>query len=331
MSAYLPRSTAVVLALTLLLTVVALGGFALTRPRPRGIVTFAAWLLTFAAFVTADWIAAGEPPGVRMTAVIVATLLGLKAVVGVASRAAGDAGLSARAWFAFALGWFGMRPAAFATVPGAARDGAAALVALGMRRLLAGGALIAAARVLWVVSSPWWSEPSRRLSITLLLLPGLSLVLHFGILNVSAGWWRYCGADARTLFRAPALATSLGEFWGRRWNLAFSEMAALAVFRPLRRLCGNGPATAAAFLVSGLLHELALSVPVRAGYGLPMLYFALHAGAMVAERRLRTSGRPLDGTPLGRLWTAAWVLLPLPLLFHVPFLRGCVWPLIGAG
>jgi hypothetical protein len=26
-----------------------------------------------------------------------------------------------------------------------------------------------------------------------------------------------------------------------------------------------------------------------------------------------------------------WLALPLPLLFHRPFLEGCVWPLIGMG
>ena len=28
--------------------------------------------------------------------------------------------------------------------------------------------------------------------------------------------------------------------------------------------------------------------------------------------------------------TLAWLLVPLPILFHRPFLAGVVWPLIGA-
>jgi D-alanyl-lipoteichoic acid acyltransferase DltB (MBOAT superfamily) len=122
----------------------------------------------------------------------------------------------------------------------------------------------------------------------------------------------------------------LSEFWGRRWNLAFSEMTALAVFRPLRGVVGPQPATVAAFLFSGLLHELAISLPARAGYGLPLLYFALHAGAMQMETALSRRGRPVDSIRwVGRVWTLAWLVLPLPVLFHRPFLRGCVWPLIG--
>ena len=34
---------------------------------------------------------------------------------------------------------------------------------------------------------------------------------------------------------------------------------------------------------------------------------------------------------LGFAWTAFWLLLPLQLLFHGPFLRGVLWPLVGIG
>jgi hypothetical protein len=49
-----------------------------------------------------------------------------------------------------------------------------------------------------------------------LLLPGLSLVLHFGVFNLLAGAWRLAGVDCRPLFLAPLESTSLAEFWGRR-------------------------------------------------------------------------------------------------------------------
>lgn len=58
----------------------------------------------------------------------------------------------------------------------------------------------------------------------------------------------------------------------------------------------------AGFALSGLLHEMAISVPVRAGFGLPLLYFLMHG---------------------------ALVLAPLPIHFHRPFLAGLIWPLIG--
>jgi alginate O-acetyltransferase complex protein AlgI len=52
-------------------------------------------------------------------------------------------------------------------------------------------------------------------------------------------------------------------------------MTAMAVHRPLQRRLGRGPALLGSFLVSGLLHEVAISLPVRAGWGLPKLYFLL--------------------------------------------------------
>ena len=109
-------------------------------------------------------------------------------------------------------------------------------------------------------------------------------------------------------------------------------MTAVAVYRPLERTAGRGPATAAAFLFSGLLHELAISAPVRAGYGLPFLYFALHGGLVLLERRLEGTAWALSRWGwLGRVWTLGWLALPLPLVFHGPFLAGVVWPLIGMG
>src|SRR5262249_57909948 len=130
-----------------------------------------------------------------------------------------------------------------------------------------------------------------HLPALLLALPGVSLVLHFGIINVLAGLWRQAGVDCRPLFRAPLLATNLGEFWGRRWNLGFSEMTAVGVYRPLLGPLGKSGATVAAFLFSGLLHELAISLPVKAGFGLPLLYFAVHGSLGWLGRRPEGAGR----------------------------------------
>jgi alginate O-acetyltransferase complex protein AlgI len=164
---------------------------------------------------------------------------------------------------------------------------------------------------------------------TLALLPGLSLILHFGILGMLAGGWRALGADVGPLFRAPWRSRSLAEFWGRRWNLAFSEMTAIGVYRPVSAWAGRRLGLAVAFAASGVLHELAISLPVRAGFGLPLAYFALHGGLMIVERRLDALGRPISRVAwVGRLWTLFWLAAPLPVLFHQPFLRGVVWPLL---
>ena len=63
------------------------------------------------------------------------------------------------------------------------------------------------------------------------------------------------------------------------------------------------------------MHELAITVPARGGYGLPSIYFCLHA--VLARVPLR-----------GRIWTAACVLAPLPLLVPAAFVDGVLRPLL---
>ena len=175
----------------------------------------------------------------------------------------------------------------------------------------------------------FFGEMGQLILVTGFLLTGLSLVLHFGLFNLLAGLWRLVGVNCRALFRAPLLSGSLSEFWSRRWNLAFSEMTAVAVYRPLNWLIGKRLAGMMAFLFSGMLHELVISVPVKAGYGLPMAYFALHALALQIEIQLERAGMPIsNGNWCGRLWTALWILVPLPMLFHMPFLEGVVFLII---
>jgi alginate O-acetyltransferase complex protein AlgI len=90
------------------------------------------------------------------------------------------------------------------------------------------------------------------------------------------------------------------------------------VYRHVRR--SPGVATCLGFAFSAVLHEAALSLPVQAGYGLPTAYFCLHGVLVLVERRLGIRSRA---------WTAACVVLPVPLVFHPWFLRGAVWPIAG--
>jgi alginate O-acetyltransferase complex protein AlgI len=307
-------------------------GFAVTRIRTAAPARWAAWLLTAGSTLAVERLCSGQPPGFRMLAIILALLWGLKAVVSVESQAAGQPRLTPLRWFGFAVFWLGMRPALFATAGGPARPGAGRLIEQGLKHLLLGAGLVALARLACVFSPSYVPEAAVRILTTALLLVGLSLIIHFGVCDLLAGAWRLAGAECRSLFRSPLRSQSLTEFWGRRWNLGFSEMTAVIVYRPLVARLGQGPATFAAFLFSGVLHEVAISVPVGAGYGLPLSYFTLHGLLVLAERALDRAGRPVE-RPVwrGRLWTFGWLVLPLPLLFHPPFLRGVVWPLVGMG
>ena len=79
-------------------------------------------------------------------------------------------------------------------------------------------------------------------------------------------------------FEAPFLASTLSDFWAHRWNRPFSELVQLTIYRPVASLAGRSSGLFAGFLVSGILHELAISVPARAGYGRPLAAVANGSG-----------------------------------------------------
>jgi alginate O-acetyltransferase complex protein AlgI len=255
-------------------------------------------------------------PFARMTLIIASTLAVTKLLTLRAARAEGTV-LGACATVEF-FGWAGMRPQLFARRREVDVHGAAALAMQGTRAIGIGALLFVMARC--IVPLPF-DVTLKRGAATIVAMAGLSLMVHFGFFDLLAGFYRWRGVPVEKLFRAPLRSRSLSEFWSRRWNVGFSGMIALVVHRPLRRKIGKHTALAISFLTSGLLHELAISVPVRAGYGFPTAYFLLHGALVSIERRMLR--------PPGQLWTIFWLAAPLPLLFHPPFLRGIVWPLIG--
>jgi hypothetical protein len=305
--AYTPSGPAVVTSVVLTTLVVFLLGYALVQTRAKRRIP--AWLLLIGAVFAAHWITRYEPPGVRMIALIAVAMVAVKAIVAVEANTP----LRPTQWLAF-MGWPGMQPRLFANPSEKPLPRAKTLLARGAVRIAIGAALFALGRILW---------PSTLLA-SAALLAGLSFMLHFGICNLLAGFWRSRGVACDALFRSPWRSRSLTEFWGRRWNLAFSEMSSRIVYRPLQKRLGQPAALAAAFLLSGILHEMAISLPVRAGFGLPFLYFTLHGALVVLESRY---GSPAGW--MGRAWTLFWLVAPLPLLFHRPFLAGVVWPLAG--
>ncbi len=273
------------------------------------------WLAAAAGLAATEAMIHDQPAGYSMLALCGTMLFGMKAVVGAASVRSGNAPLPLLPWLAFAVLWIGMRPKPFHGLGGPPRKGASSIAVLGARNIALGVLLLAAAH--------WAAGQGHTLVAYLCGLPGISLCVHFGLFHLQVALFRTRGVDVGPLFRNPPLSRSLSEFWGRRWNLAFSEMTAVAVHRPLRGRVGNGAAVILAFLFSGLLHELAISAPVHGGWGQPMGYFALHAAAMTLERRLHLQGW------VARLWTIAWIVLPLPLLFHGPFRSQVIGPLLG--
>ncbi len=326
MKVFVPHSTTILILIICIFLFVVLIGYAITRFYSGKIAMGCSWLIFIAATVSIERVCSDEPPGFRMVAVILVMLYGMKVVATAAYYKSRRNRLSFVQWLCFVAGWVGMRPSVFETLGGRPLPGARRLILFGLSRVAIGAVVLLFMRTV----RPHPSNEFLATLYTFVVLAALSLILHFGFLNISAGFWRTFGADTRMLFKAPLLSTTLTEFWGKRWNLAFSEMTSIAIYRPLKPLAGVRTATFIAFLFSGLLHEMAISIPVKAGYGLPMLYFVLHGLLMLSEKSLSKIGVEIGKNEfLGRLWIIFWLVVPLPLLFHKYFLNEIIFPLIG--
>lgn len=157
-------------------------------------------------------------------------------------------------------------------------------------------------------------------------MAGIIFLMHFGSFHVLSCFWRSIGVQALPIMDNPIAAKSAGEFWGRRWNLAFNELAVRFVFRPLVRRIGVQYAGIAAFVASGAIHELVISLPAGGGWGLPTIYFLLQ-GCGVALERSRF-GRKIGLR--GWCFTFALTAGPAFFLFHPPFVRGVILPMMKA-
>ncbi|MHB8677874.1 MAG: MBOAT family protein [Candidatus Acidiferrales bacterium] len=159
---------------------------------------------------------------------------------------------------------------------------------------------------------------------------GLILLLHFGGFQIVALLWQSLGVKAEPIMSAPLRSTSLAEFWGKRWNLGFRQLGHELIFRPLHRRLGAATAGFFVFVVSGLIHDLVISLPARGGYGLPTLYFLLQ-GAGVAVERSRF-GQRLGLGHGARGWCFMMVFLVAPVfgLFHPWFVLRVILPFMRA-
>ena len=329
-------------------------GFILMRcaSSQPNLARWGSWSLLIIGFSSFSLLCRDAPPGFRMLAIIGVVLFSMKAVVATEVCISGGPTLTRLQWTSWSGAWPGMAPELFTSLGRRSSHGLETEASIeesidahsvmstqihhqltspdttlgflkkGLIRLLIGGVFLLIARQSWEMTG-------SRIIATVFALPGISLVLHFGIFNLLAAFWRELGLPIYSLFPAPLVSRSLGEFWGKRWNLPFTEMIQRGVYRPLSRKVGKNFAATAGFLCSGLLHECAISHPVQQGYGLPLLYFVIH-GALVVIERSTSLGSWLAARPvLSRIWTLGWLALPMPILFHPPFLEGIVWPLIG--
>ncbi len=256
----------------------------------------AGWLLLAALIAGADRVLAFSEPLLRMIGLCCVLLGGMKGLV--YAGWAGPRRLPIARYAVFAFLWFGMDPGSLqARRAGLTWKGD---VALGLLFMMLGtlGA--------WFVWAMQWRH------IFLMFLP-MSLGFHFGALRVLKGMLRAAGFPVRTLFPNFLETRGIGDFWSRRWNTGYSQMMQRLVGKPVQKGLGESAGVMAVFVGSGLLHELAITLPVRAGFGLPTLYFTLHGGLTLLERKL--------GRPIGKVAALLAVIVPMGLLFPPEFQR----------
>lgn len=226
-------------------------------------------------------------------------------------------------WCVFCYGWFGMNPAPFKAFPGKRFPGYGSYILKGISRIVIGLAIITTINVVCEFVPAHGFVHIRYL----FYLISLSLILHFGILNISTGCLRFFGVNVSALFKSPIKSKSLREFWSKRWNLAFVELTTLAVLRPLKKRFGDKIAFWASYVFSGLLHELAISLPVKSGYGKPFLFFILQAILIMGVEKHLIKAH--IGKLVRLLWLMACLFLPVFILFHEQFILQIVVPLVN--
>ncbi len=217
--------------------------------------------------------------------------------------------------------WIGMSPEPFLTQSYVPRP-LPTEIRTGLRHLFSGIVLIQ-------LIQPFLA-PTHPLLAGWTGMIGFLLVLHFGFFHLQSIWLRHHGFHAQPIMDRPLSSRNLGEFWGRRWNRAFTEPAFRLICRPMTRRFGPTTGILATFLISGLLHELAITIPSEAGHGGPTGYFLIQGLGLLMERTSTARSLGLGVGIRGRLY--AWLVagLPLPLLLPNSFVENVALPLFKA-
>lgn len=155
---------------------------------------------------------------------------------------------------------------------------------------------------------------------------GMIFILHFGIFHLLALFWQSKGLQAEHMFQSPLFSHSLADFWGKRWNRGFRQLAHQFIFQPLRPHVGVPGATFAVFLFSGLIHDLVISLPAQGGYGLPTFYFLIQGGGVLLERSSLGKKWGFDHGFRGWIFTLIFTATPAYCLFHPIFIKNVILP-----
>ena len=111
------------------------------------------------------------------------------------------------------------------------------------------------------------------------------------------------------VFDHPWFATSLSQFWSRRWHQLFRDVFVSFGGDPLALLMGRVGNVLGAFFVSGVLHALGLWGMGRGGEFFKVTgFFMIMAVGILLEYSWKIfTGSRVDGF-FGRVWTLLWLL-----------------------
>lgn len=140
------------------------------------------------------------------------------------------------------------------------------------------------------------------------------------------------GVQLEPQFDEPHHATSVQNFWGKRWNLMVSSILRPTVYQPARAMFSHliperwvsVPAVFTTFLVSGVVHELLFYYLGRFTPTWEMTWFFIVQGIWVGIEIVikKTMAQWFDPLPfVARLLTLAFVMLTSYWLFFPPLLK----------
>ncbi|XP_038711507.1 long-chain-alcohol O-fatty-acyltransferase-like [Tripterygium wilfordii] len=153
-----------------------------------------------------------------------------------------------------------------------------------------------------------------------------AIELFLAVIAAMARVW--LGVEFEPQFDEPYLATSIQDFWGRRWNLMVTSTLHPTVYDPVRKISARlfgrkfAPllAVVASFTVSGLMHELIFYYIGRKTPNWELTcFFVLHGVCLAIEvavkkemnGKLRLPGLVTGPVVVGfALATGAWLFMP---------------------
>ncbi|CAH8389851.1 unnamed protein product [Eruca vesicaria subsp. sativa] len=141
------------------------------------------------------------------------------------------------------------------------------------------------------------------------------------------------GCELELQFNEPYLATSLQDFWGRRWNLMVPAILRPSVYFPVRRITepkmnsdqARFLGVLTTFIVSGAVHELIFFYYTRERpTGEVTWFFVLHGVCAAGEGALKRTSlvrRWKMNLMVSRLFTVGFVVVTGGWLFFPPLTR----------